>query len=524
MKKAIIFTSILFAVIAFQSCNGDPRYEDPGFEGMIQMTIYDYIISDEDERFSNFLRILEKAGIDKTLSAYNPRGLGYTLFLPDNDAILRFINNHPQFNSLDELLNEPGYAEMLGKYHVLNLSVHTNDFPFGAFPEPTLSEDLLTVSFLIDTETDNSYYMINNQSAVIEANIEASNGYIHEIEQVLNPIAFTTYQWIELHEGYSIFKDAVDLTGFDEIININIKEVTGARPFTLLLEHDSIYQKSGIMSVDDLISRVSPSNDDYKSPLNPLYNYVGYHMVAGNYFIDDLVGPSTNYSTYAEVPLHIDGRGHDILINRGRSIFEVIIKGVDTTIIDWIGFHYDASNVLTQSGVIHFVDRMLEPVAPIRAILNFEFWEESNFNQYRNKLGEFKIEDESALSVVKFSGDDLYYVKRGQGETNAWSLDYLMINGDFSISYTVPKIVQGRYRVLLRANRFNQENAVVEVFIDGVKIGGLMDLSTGGNANNPFQTSLVGTIEFTRYDNHVVTVTALIPGNFQWDVIRFEPY
>jgi hypothetical protein len=303
-----------------------------------------------------------------------------------------------------------------------------------------------------------------------------------------------------------------------------VKEVSGIRPFTLLLEHDSIYQKLDINSVDDLISRVSPSNDDYKNPLNPLYNYVGYHMLAGSYFINDFVGPSTNYSTYAEVPLHIDGRGHDLLINNGRDTFDVIIKGIDTTIIDWIGFHYDASNILTQSGSIHFIDRVMEPVAPIRANLNFEFWDEPYFNQYRNKLGEFKIEDQSALSVVEFSGEDLYYVKRGSGEINAWSNDYLMIDGDFSISYTVPKIVQGRYKVFLRANRFNQQNAVVEFFIDGSKIGGLIDLSTGGNANNPFQTLEVGTIEFTRYDHHVVTVRALIPGIFHWDMVRFEPY
>jgi uncharacterized surface protein with fasciclin (FAS1) repeats len=495
---------------------------DPGFKDMINVTIYDYLI--ERDSFSYFLQILEKAGIDKTISAYNPRGLGYTLFLPDNDAIIRFIDNHLQINSLDQLLDEPGYAEMLGRYHVLNMSFHTSDFPFGAFPEPTLSDDLLTVSFFIEPGTDNSYYLINNQSAVIDQDIEVSNGYIHKIENVLNPIALTTYQWLELHQGYSIFKNAVDLTGFDEITNINFKEVDGARPFTLLLEHDSIYQKSGIMSVDDLISRISPSDNDYKNPLNPLYNYVGYHMLAGNHFIDQFVDVSTNYSTYAEVPLHIDGRGNDILINKGRQTFDIIIKGVDTTIIDWVGFHYDESNILTRSGVIHFIDRMLEPVAPVRAIMNFDFWEEPYFNQYRNLLGEFKIEDQSALSVVEFSGEDLYFVKKGSGEINAWGNDYLMINGDFSISYTVPKIVQGRYRVLLRANRFNQENAVVEVFVDGAKIGGLMDLSTGGNANNPFQTSLVGTIEFTRYDNHVVTVKSLIPGNFHWDVVRFEPY
>ena len=55
------------------------------FEDQEQMTIYDYIVAHEDI-YSDFLRILEKGGIDKTLSAYNPNGVGYTLFLPDNQG------------------------------------------------------------------------------------------------------------------------------------------------------------------------------------------------------------------------------------------------------------------------------------------------------------------------------------------------------------------------------------------------------------------------------------------------------
>jgi len=520
MKKGIIITSTIFIILGFLSCDDDPI--EAGFEDMLQMTIYDYILENKD-KFSSFLRILEKGGIEKTLSAYNPRGIGYTLFLPDNEAVSRYIDNHRQFNSLDELLNDPGYAAMLGKYHVLNIGIHSNDFPFGAFPETTLSDDLLTVSFII--ETDTSFYMINNQAPVTLPNIEVSNGFIHLVGNTLEPVSLTTYQWLELHDDYSIFKDAVDLTGFDEITNINTKDESGnARPFTLLLEHNSIYHKHGVQSIEDLIEQISPDNQDYTNPANPLYNYVGYHMLTGNYFLDDFVDNATNYSTYGEVPLSINGIGNDILINRGKEVFDRIIHGPDTTIIDWIGFNYDASNVLTQSGVIHFIDRMMRPVPPSRAILNFGFWEEHYLNQFRNQLGEFIIEEPSALSVIEFSGEDLYYVKRSPGETNAWNNDYLLIDGDFSISYTVPKIVQGRYRVILRAEKLNTQNAVVEVFIDGAKIGGLVDLSTGGSANNPFQNTLLGTIDFTRYDNHVITVRALIPGNFQWDQIRFEPF
>ncbi len=519
MKKIIFITGAFLIAFGFVSCVDDEV--EAGFEDMTRLTVYDYIVENEDD-FSSFLSILKKGGLDKTLSAYNPHGLGYSLFLPDNDAVRRYVENHGRFNSLDELLNEPGYAELLAKYHTVNMSIHSNDFPFGALPEPTLSDDLLVVSFVI--ETDTSYYMINNQAPVTSPNHEVSNGYIHQIGEMLSPVAFTTYEWLQVHEGYSIFREAVELTGFEKFTNIDVKdEDNNVRPITLLLEHDSIYSKHGIHSIDDLIERISPDNHDFTNPANPLYNFVGYHVLTGSYFMDVFVDVATNYTTHAEVPVHIDGRGVDIMINRGRTIFETIIVGPDTTVIDWIGFYYDASNIITRSGAIHYIDRVMKPVPPSRATMNFEFWDEPYFNRFRNLLGEFPIEDPSLLSVVDYSGEDLYYVKRTAEETNAWSRDYIMINGDFSVSYRLPRIVQGRYRVFLRADRYNTQNAVVEVFVDGVKIGGVIDLSTGGSANNPFQNTLVGTIDFTRYETHVVTVRALIPGNFKWDLIRFEP-
>jgi hypothetical protein len=77
------------------------------------------------------------------------------------------------------------------------------------------------VNFVI--ETDTSYYKINNQAPVIRTNIELSNGFIHLIGSALKPITYTTYNWLEQHPGYSIFKTAVDVTGLKETLNSNLK-------------------------------------------------------------------------------------------------------------------------------------------------------------------------------------------------------------------------------------------------------------------------------------------------------------
>jgi len=517
MKKFIFIIGIL-GVLFFHACKEPERIA--GFEDAEQYSIYDYIIENKDT-FSNFLSILEAGGIDKTLSAYNPDGTGYTLFLPDNNAIANFINNTEQISTVNDIINDAAYAAAFSRYHVVNMAVHSNDFPFGAFPQPTLSEDFLTVSFII--ETDTSYYKINNQAAVTYPNIEVSNGYVHLVQSALEPITFTSYQWLEQNSGYSIFKEAIDQTGFQAQIDFNMKDDDTAQPVTLLVEPDAIYQENGINSFADLANFISPDDQNYTSVKNPLYNYIAYHVLTGSHFIDDFEGEATNYTTLSEIPLNINGMGIDLAINIGKQVFDTIVYQGDTTFVDFIGFLYDESNVLTQSGAIHFINRVMTQQTPSRAIRNFEFWEEPYINALRQEPGTHLIEAPEALYHIEWSGADLSFVELGDQESSAWGNDYLEITGDFEISYQIPKIIQGKYEVYLRAESFSTDNAVVEVFIDGKKVSGIVDLSRGGSANSPFQTILLGTVDFSKYESHKVEIRPLIPGRFLWDVVRFEP-
>ena len=518
MKKIVYILYLVAVVFTINSCKEPERIA--GFEDAEQMTIYDYIVANKEE-FSDFLAIMEVGGIDKTMSAYNPNGNEYTLFLPSNKAIDNFIKTTEGISSVNDILNNPAYAAAFARFHVVNMGVQTQDFPFGAFPEPTLSEDYLTVSFVI--EKDTSYYKINNQASVSYPNIEVSNGYIHLVETALKPITFTSYGWLTENSGFSIFKGALDLTGVKKLVDFNIKELKNATPVTMLVEPDNVYNEMGIKSVEDLAKYISPDDNNYTSLTNPLYNYCTYHVLTGGRYINDFEGVATNYTTLSEIPLNINGLSNDLLINLGKQVFDTIISGIDTTLIDYIGFLYDESNITTQSGAIHLVDRMIEQVTPSRAISTFEFWEEPLLNEYRTENGQYLIEDKDALLTVKWEGAELFFTEKGDEQTSAWGNDYLEITGDFKISYEIPKIVQGKYKVFLGAERFNSTNALVEVYIDGKKVSSLIDLSQGGSSNSPFQRIELGTIDFKKYETHKVEVIPLIPGLFLWDYIRFEP-
>lgn len=524
MKKLVYFLVLVLVAGAF-SC--DPPVLEAEFEDLEKLTIYDYLMENEEE-FSSFISILEKGGVLKTLSAYNPDGDGYTLFAPTNEAVNRFISDSEQFSSVNDILGNESYAKTFSRYHIVNEGVNSNDFPFGAFSEPTLSGDYLTVSFII--EADTSYYKINNQAAVNFPNVETSNGYVHHLETALVPITFTSYEWLAGNPAFSIFKQAVDLTGLQPLIDFNLKEEETRQAVTVLAEPDSVYQKFGIQTVNDLISTISPSNSNYTSSSNNFYNYVAYHFLSGSYFLDDFVDENTNYNTFSEIPVNINGEELEIEINPGKEMFDTIVhQPGDTTFVDYVGVLYDESNVITQSGAIHFLNRMMKMQTPSRATVTYQFYEESLINEWFDDgkgEGSYLVEDESLLRNLVYKGSELSYeiIQEPEGDeiTNAWNNDYLILDGDFTITYTTPQIVAGRYDVLLGAEAFNEENALVEVYIDGKKIGSLVDLTTLGNEDSPFQQIWLGTIDFKSYASHTVEIRPLIPGRFLWDYIRFE--
>ncbi len=531
MKKILfIFSICAVVVVGFIAC--EEKKIDIHFKDIEENSIYDYIVENQ-ETYSKFLRILEVGGLDKTLSAYNPDGNGYTLFLPSDAAIDSFLLNS-SYATFEDMLADKDFVWYFARYHVVSGKYDANDFPFGAFADLTLTDDYLAVSFI--NETDTSYYKINNQAQVIQTNLEMSNGFIHLIKVALTPVTTTTYGWLMNQSGYSIFRDAVEATGLNNLLNINPKVTETVLPFTLFLEHDTTFHKAGIFSFTDLVDLISPDRADFNDPLNPLYNFVAYHIVTERYFLENFMQNSngdrlsTNYSTYSDIPLHIDGRGNDIRINVGKEVFDTIIHANgDSTFINFVGFNYDASNIVTQSGVIHIIDRVLKQQKPSQALLTIEIMDRPLFDEFNDKVGTYLIEDSSSLNSISYSGADLLYIKMDETEAPGalWSSDYVQIDGDFTLSFTTTKIVQGGYTVFLQANFANADNAVVDIFIDGKPIGGTVDLANdpdvSATQNAPFGLKELGTVDFLKYGSHKITIRTLIPGIFSWDYIRFEP-
>ncbi len=488
------------------------------FLGEDVITIAEYL-EDNQETYSRFWELLLTTNLKSTLSAYNPHGNDdYTLFMPSDEAFQDYIEENQNYNTFDDLLNDTDFANLLIRYHLVNRGLETNDFPFGALPDTTATGDLLTIGF--DTSQDTTVYRINNVAPVIQGNIELINGYIHIIGKVLEPINYSSYDWVDNNPDFSIFADALALSHLKDTMGVYRTNTNGdviRNKYTLFAEPDSVFAKDGIHNIDDLVARFESFGLESWEEESEFYQYVAYHILEGTYFLDNFEDLE-NFNTYANFMVQVDA-GLEIKLNPGIDTIDVIIQGQDTTIINYVRIMMDHSNILTKNGAIHLLQDLLKVKNPGRTTKTFQFYEENAIDELRNVTGEHVLDLES-MEWLYWEGIDYFKYVKSASSISATNNDYLEVTGNFTIEYTIPKVLPGKYEVRIKSESSDSENATIQVYLDGNRLGSSFDLTTGGN---PYNSFAVGNIEFLLYEPHVLKITSLIPGIFIWDFVQFVP-
>lgn len=335
---------VLFTVMT--SCESDPHESDRFGEDLL--TICEYL-HENQEVYGKFSRILDEGIMRNTLCAYNPYGDGYTLFLPTDEAIDHFIEQNPNYGSFDELLQDTGYINTLARYHTMNRRVHTNEFPPGALADTTLTGERLVMGFY--TSGDNPLYKVNNVAPIIKSNLEMINGYIHVISEVLTQAEISGYDWLLQQKDYSILAQAMELS--------EIKQRLWFDRYTILAEDNSIYNRYGIMNIDDLIKRIASPGIPYSDPDNSFYQFTAYHILYRDYYLNDFYEGGEGYRTLGNESVNIYV-GLEIRINPGLDTFAINISEYgDTTIIDYISPIWEDSNIMTTTGPVHSILELL---------------------------------------------------------------------------------------------------------------------------------------------------------------------
>lgn len=505
----------IIILIVINSCNPNIK---GSFVGENSLSISAYI-EDNQDKYSRYWELMLKTDLRNTLNAYNPNGNGYTVFMPSDAAFERYIESNDKYSSFEDLLNDGSFANLLIRYHLVNLSIETNDFPYGALPDTTATGDFLTIGFL--SGGDSTIFRINNLAPIILSNIELVNGYIHVIDDVLEPINYGSYDWLFENEEFSIIAEALTITGLKDTMGLYRTTESGTvvkNLYTVFAEPDTVFNKNGISSIDDLIAKYQTPDLELTDIENEFYQFTAYHLLEGSYFLDKFNG-TNNYNSYANFPVQISA-DLEIKINPGSDTIDVTIVGTDTTIIKYVRIAMNASNILTKNGAIHVLRDVMEVKTPGRTQRTFQFYNEPIIDDLEKVAGEYDLIDPETMEVIYWIGPESIKYFKSDDSFSANNNDYIEIDGNFSIDYTIPRILPGKWIVEIKAESSNDANATIQVYVDGKRMGSSFDLTSGGR---PYKTFSVGTAEFLTYDTHTITISSLLPGKFIWDFVRFSP-
>ena len=508
----IIMTGMLF------SCGPKERIS---FYNEDAVLLIDYMKNDPDN-FSAFLSVCDVGGISGALKAFNPYGNKFTLFLPDNTAINEFIAQSSEYGSMAELLADVEFCRIFCRYHLVNSAYRVNDFPLGALKDTTATGDFISVSFQANSANSETFIYLNNEAKIITPDIEAVNGIIHIIDKPLTPITFSSYDLLKRNPDFSIITETFEKTGLIDTMGLLSSSKNGdiiRNYYTLMVEPDSVFNKRGISDFDDLKNRFATSGLPLDDRNNALYQFAAYHIIEGSYFLDGL---STGvYNTYASFPVSIYV-STGITLNNGFRVIDTLVSGTDTSLLNYVPVNLNLSNNPSKNGPVHIITELLELYKPATGTITYQFMDEPLIAEARKVLTQHIFDDPEKMQKLSWTGTKYLIYENSTGESiDASSKDCLFLDGTFVVNYELPKTPSGTYNIVIRAHSKLTKKATIQVYLDDKRVGSTFSLNSSSTAS--WVNFKAGTVELSSYDIHTLRIEAVVPGQFAWDYVQFQP-
>jgi len=294
----------------------------PPADEMEQPDIVD--IAAADGRFTTLVAAVQRAGLVDALRADNP----ITVFAPTDDAFAKL----PEGTVESLLDNVPALTDIL-LYHVVPGKVMAADVV-----SLESADTLLGKPISIAVQDDGSVMI--NESMVVIADIEASNGVIHVVDSVLLPPA----EEEPMAEAETPTLDIVDTAVADGRFTTLVTAVQKAEladdlksggPYTVFAPTDDAFAALPEGTLDAVLA-----------DFDTLNNVILYHLVPGKVHAEEVVN-MTSLGTMLGQPL------------------SVVVSDDGTVTVN------DAQIVITDiaatNGLIHVIDAVLVPEAPAEA-------------------------------------------------------------------------------------------------------------------------------------------------------------
>ena len=300
--KLFVFVLPAFILI---SCNDEE--EDPA---PVQEDIVQIVVGNED--FSILEEAVKKADLTGLLSGTGP----FTVFAPTDDAFEAANITMDVINSLS-----PDQLEAILSYHVLNGEFESANLSSG-------SQETLLTGATVEISVNGGTVTVNN-ATVTTADIEATNGIIHIINQVLLPPA----------PGLT---DAASAAGLNsllaaiESVDGLLTTLQGADDLTIFAPTDAAF--------NEFLMAIGKDLDDI--PMDVLETVLSYHVVQSS------SGPVASSDLQAT---------QDVTTLANEEI--TIVKNDNGVFLDPDGINAQVTtpDVTTESGIVHVINKVLIP-------------------------------------------------------------------------------------------------------------------------------------------------------------------
>lgn len=331
---------VLLLALTLASCSDKPSADN--YSTFTAKMMSDYL--NEYPEYSYFTEIVNHAvpadesstsgKLMDQLSAYGH----YTLFLPDNNAIQKYLTEERQM-TFEELLSNGALCDTIARTHLLPEIYLTSDMPTGVLPTQNMMQRNIEV--LQSNDDEGHGIVIVNKTAKIffsqtHQNDTVANGVVHRVDAVVTNQSSGVAALVEYDPYIKIYTEALKLTelnammdsledlGYRKMYNENKNSSwavralkTGGRNpeniyypehryygFTAFMVKDETLEKynsvltshqfnasgsidENILALAELASKyyttsVPYTSTDYANPEHPLYKFMAYHLLDRN--------------------------------------------------------------------------------------------------------------------------------------------------------------------------------------------------------------------------------------------------
>ncbi|MEL6668334.1 MAG: fasciclin domain-containing protein [Bacteroidota bacterium] len=313
IRKLSLFSWALLGLmfLGFSACDDDDNNTNPEPQTITETAA-------ADGQFSTLVSLLQRVDLDITLN--NSDG-SFTVFAPNNQAFIDANIDPSQLSDaqLEEILN----------YHVINgASIASGDLIEGQTYAPS---NALTgpgdnaLSLLVERAGVN--VTVNGAADVITADVRASNGIIHVIDDVLMPLDIVGHAVANSNLSSLV----TNLTNPDVPGNLPAA-LSGTGPLTVFAPVNTAFA-----NIQSTVDNLMPDQ---------INRVLTYHVVAGaNVRAEDVMDGQT-VGTF--------NSGQDFVTNK---------NGDDVSITDDSGANVNViiPNIQATNGVVHAIDAVLIP-------------------------------------------------------------------------------------------------------------------------------------------------------------------